>query len=345
MSRRNLLTHVAGAHGDNPSGAEAGAGLTPIKQLSARGPAGTITRSIDELAARAAVAEAAAARYANAEAVLEIDPNLIDSSFAQDRMAAFDPEGADAEFIASIRDQGQMVPALLRPNPKAAGRYQPAYGRRRIAAAAFLGRKVRAVVRALADEDLVIAQGQENEARNGLTFVEKCRFAATLEAQGFKRKVVEAALCAAQPHVSAMLQIIEKIPGPVIDWIGPAPEIGRPRWVRLARLSDLPGSRSSMAKVVADEPIPGGINLSGERFNAILAAVTEHAGIPSASTPWSLPGQKRPYGALDVTPRRVILTIDRAANPAFADALLERVDAIRRELESATAPATPSKKG
>ena len=191
--------------------------------------------AIQDLSAQSKRGQEIEAKFSNAETILDIDPALIDPSFARDRMAAFDPEGADADFVAAIRDEGQLVPALLRPNPTAPGRYQPAYGRRRIAAAMHLGRKVRAVVRDLSDEQLVVAQGQENEARNGLTFIEKCLFAATLESQGFKRKVIENALNVAQPNLSTMLQIASEVPGSVVDWVGPAPSIGRRKWFDLAK--------------------------------------------------------------------------------------------------------------
>jgi ParB family chromosome partitioning protein len=61
------------------------------------------------------------------ETIVEIDPALIDPSFAQDRMAAFEPEGADAGFVTAIKEQGQLVPILLRKHPDVDGRYQPAY--------------------------------------------------------------------------------------------------------------------------------------------------------------------------------------------------------------------------
>ena len=51
------------------------------------------------------------------------------------------------------------------------GFYQVAYGHRRVRATAILGIKVRAIVRDLTDAELVIAQGQENNARQDLSFI------------------------------------------------------------------------------------------------------------------------------------------------------------------------------
>ena len=344
MSRKNLLAHVAGSHVPGAPESDSEKSVAPRAQLSVRGPAGTITRSIDELVARTTAAEEIAARFAGAENVVEVDPALIDPSFAQDRMGAFDPEGVDAEFVAAIRDQGQIVPALLRPSPHAPGRYQPAYGRRRIAAAAFLGRKVRALVRALTNEELVVAQGQENEARNGLTFIEKCRFAATLEEQGFKRKVIETALKVGQADLSKMLQVIAEVPPEVVEWIGPAAEVGRPRWMALAAIVSEEKSKKRAKQAISEEIMAGAIFSGPARLAHVLAALTEKEQRRKPS-PWSLPGQKKPYGSFEVTPKRVTLTVERSANPAIAEALIGRIEEIRREIESAAEPSTANKKG
>ena len=94
-----------------------------------------------------------------------------------------------------IREHGQQVPILVRPKPNE---------RRPISrsptvivdlrAARDLGRNVRAVVRDLSDEQLVVAQGQENSARTDLTYIERARFAARLEDRKFSREIIMAAL-------------------------------------------------------------------------------------------------------------------------------------------------------
>ncbi|MFP3581837.1 ParB/RepB/Spo0J family partition protein, partial [Arthrobacter sp. SIMBA_036] len=83
---------------------------------------------------------------------------------------------------------------LLRPHPEAKSRYQVAYGHRRLAATRKLGIKVRAVIRELTDEQLVVSQGQENSARTNLSFIERALFAARLEERGFGRDVIMASL-------------------------------------------------------------------------------------------------------------------------------------------------------
>lgn len=346
MSRRNVLANISGATLDAlplpetpapPPGQE----RVPPPPLSRKGPVAAWANGIEALLeesekAKADLAKAKeiAARFANAESIVEIDPALIDPSFAQDRMAAFDPEGADAEFVAAIREQGQLVPALLRPNSKEAGRFEPAYGRRRIAAAAFLGRNVRAIVRDLTDEELVVAQGQENAARNGLTFIEKCRFAATLEAQGFKRKVIESALSVQKTHLSAMLQIVDSIPGVVLNWIGPAPEAGRPRWMALAGLLDDPKMKQRAVTFVSGSELPGGNSDFSSRFVAVLEAAKSKSNLRKP-LPWTRPGARKSFGALSVTQNKITLTIDRKAYPALADLAIENLEALRLKLVAA----------
>lgn len=65
------------------------------------------------------------------------------------------------ELLEAIKERGQDSPVLVRPHPKLDGRYQIVFGLRRVRVARELGRKVRAVVKALDDKTHVIAQGQE----------------------------------------------------------------------------------------------------------------------------------------------------------------------------------------
>ena len=97
------------------------------------------------------------------EKVVELDPSLIDSSFIRDRLDGELTE--DDDLVKSIEVNGQEVPILVRQHPDVEGRFQVAYGHRRLRAVRILGRKVRAVVRSMTDDQLVIAQGIENTAR------------------------------------------------------------------------------------------------------------------------------------------------------------------------------------
>jgi ParB family chromosome partitioning protein len=240
MARKNLLTRLtdpkltAVNFSDDPSFSLPKAPLA----FTARGAVGSVSRSIDELAARADRAKALEARLAAGSVIIDIDPALIDDSFIVDRM-----QGDDENFrllIDAIRSNGQESPILVRPHPLEKGRYQVAFGHRRLKAAVELQRPVRAFVKDLSDRDLVIAQGQENSARADLSFIEKARFASRLEAAGYDRETIMAALSVDKTTVSRMISVTSRIPEKVVDTIGPARSVGRDRWLELAALGQTP---------------------------------------------------------------------------------------------------------
>jgi ParB family chromosome partitioning protein len=141
---------------------------------------------------------------------------------------------ADEALVTSIREHGQQVPVLVRPHPTEPAHYQIVYGRRRVAALRALGLPVKALIRDLDDKALVIAQGQENAARQDLSFIEKVNFARQMQEAGYDRKTICAALHIDKTVISRMLKIADGVPVRLIEAIGPAPSIGRNRWVALA---------------------------------------------------------------------------------------------------------------
>lgn len=182
--------------------------------------------------------------------VLQLDPALIDPSFVRDRIPAeLDPE-FDA-LKASIAASGQQVPVLVRPHPERQGRYQAAYGHRRIRAARDLQVPVRAVVKALSDTALITAQAQENNPRLDLSFIERARFALGLTRHGFDRETVGTALGVDKTDLSRLLSVATSLPEDIVTAIGPAPKIGRPRWLALVAAIDANGAidraRSALA--------------------------------------------------------------------------------------------------
>jgi len=144
----------------------------------------------------------------------------------------------------------------VRPHPTETGRYQIAYGRRRLRAAAELGRPVRAVVKPLSDEQLVIAQGQENNERKDLSFIERAIFAAQLETRGFGRETIMAAMCVDKTGLSRLISSAVRIPRDIIQAIGPAPKTGRDRWSDLAVALDIPDAVEGARRVIASPGFP-----------------------------------------------------------------------------------------
>ncbi|WP_092988895.1 plasmid partitioning protein RepB [Rhizobium sp. NFR03] len=171
------------------------------------------------------------------ERVVGIDPAQIEASFVEDRLAIDGPTDEDFEaLVESVREAGQQVPVLLRPHPEKQGFYQTAYGHRRIRAAARLGRPVKAVIRALTDDELVLAQGKENAERRNLSFIERALFARNLTERGFDRKTIGDALAVQKSELSRLLQVVESVPDRFIRHIGPAPKVGRERWMKLGEI-------------------------------------------------------------------------------------------------------------
>jgi ParB family chromosome partitioning protein len=189
--------------------------------------------------------EARALRQAlkDGERIVSLDTDKIDVSFVNDRLS--DEERDDPDFLAlvdSIRESGQQVPILVRPSPAGnadtgeGDRYQVAYGHRRLRAARRLGQPVKAIVKTLSDDELVLAQGKENAERRNLSFIERALFANTLVRRGFERKLVCDALAVQKSELSRLLQVADAVPFRFVREIGPAPKAGRERWMALGAL-------------------------------------------------------------------------------------------------------------
>ncbi|MCY1667394.1 plasmid partitioning protein RepB [Rhizobium sp. SL86] len=195
------------------------------------GALGAVTRSIDELAARADAAREMEQRLASGDTVVDLDTELIDSSFIQDRVEM--DEDKLRELVEAIKIRGQDSPILVRPHPSKHGHFQTVFGHRRLRAARELGIPVKAVVKTLEDRDHVIAQGQENSQRSDLSFIERAMFARNLEATGFARDTVMLALGADKTTVSKMLSAIERFPADLLNTVKAARAPGRDRWYAL----------------------------------------------------------------------------------------------------------------
>lgn len=171
--------------------------------------------------------------------IADIQIGLVDPSPYPDRLADDEGEG----FVAlktSLAARGQEVPILVRPHPSAKGRFQTVFGHRRVRALATLGKThVRAAIRALGDEELLLAQGIENSAREDLSWIEKALFAKKLEAFATANgrdatQMVCDALSIHAPEASRYRKVLEVVDEALIDAIGPASKVGRNKWQALA---------------------------------------------------------------------------------------------------------------
>jgi ParB family chromosome partitioning protein len=226
-----------------------------------KGASRSIINSIDELAERAD-------KLLEGETVIEIDPDDIDDSFIRDRIEDSPEEFQD--LLGAIRDHGQNSPILVRPHPSKTGRYMVVFGHRRVKAARQLGRKVRAVVKAMQDRDHVVAQGQENSARANLSFIEKAMFAAKLNQLNYDNDSTTAlaALSIDKATLSKMLSVAN-LPTALLNAMGGARNVGRDRWYELKQLLDKPATLEKALTFIEEAdlaPLD-----SDSRFNALMA--------------------------------------------------------------------------
>lgn len=225
----------------------------PAPASGSRVPSGAVRAmglSLGRIEENAARAEALERQLARGELLHELDPQLVEPSFVDDRI----DRTADPEFrrlVDSINQSGQQVPVLVRPHPQTPGRYQIAYGHRRLSACIELGRPVKALIRGMSDVELVVAQGKENAERRNLSFIERAMFAANLDQKGFDRPTIQAALAVHPAEMTRLLSVVRGVPGEFIAAIGPAPRAGRPRWMELAALMARPGNAASLQTLIA----------------------------------------------------------------------------------------------
>jgi ParB family chromosome partitioning protein len=284
----------------------------PVRQGGVSGSLKAMGLTLKSLSDEADEARALKAQLATGAQVVDLDPHLVDPSFVRDRLA--EPEGEAFElFKASLAADGQQVPILVRPAPNNEGRYQAAYGHRRLAAP---------VVRDLTDEQLIVAQGKENSDRRDLSFIERALFAARLEDRGFSRAAITAALSLQKGNLSTMISVARSIPEPLIVAIGPAPKVGRPRWEQLATLIVNDGRKWRLA--IAD---PDFVTAeSDSRFERILKSLVQRAEVRTTDVVRDQDGT--PLAMVNHGKGRVRLTIESRHVPEFGDWLIVQLPEI-----------------
>jgi ParB family chromosome partitioning protein len=191
-------------------------------------------------------------KLVSGEAIVSLDPQLIDPSFVSDRVE--DDEEEFALFREGLSKDGQLQPILVRPHPDAPGRYMIVFGHRRTRAARELGIPIRAVVRDLEEIAHILAQGHENSRRADLSFIEKALFARKLQSMGQSKATITSALSIDETLLSRMLSVLDIVPPMVIEELGAAKSIGRDRWEGLKKLLGQPKkSQQALAIVQTDE--------------------------------------------------------------------------------------------
>lgn len=287
--------------------------------------------SLQEMSENAKQAAQLQKQLAEGDAIVSIDPKKIDHSRITDRIPT-DVDVAFDQLVASIAENGQQVPVLVRPSPDTPGRYQIAYGRRRLRAAEKLGLGVKAIVRNLSDSELIVAQGRENLDRKDLSFIEKALFARNLEDDGCDRHTIIAALAADKADISRYIAVARRMPDDLVKKIGPAPKSGRARWLALADKLERQAALATAERVL-DDPSLRGVD-SDARFDAVLRALQsgKQKARPIAGV-WKVPGGKR--GArVESKDGRTALVFEEKIVPEFAQFVAGKLDDLFNEFQA-----------
>ncbi|KQW76791.1 plasmid partitioning protein RepB [Ensifer sp. Root127] len=245
---------------------------TPVPSGGNRVGAGVVAaahRAIDDI--RSERDRLRALIESGAAAVRHLDPSLVDPSPYPDRLP--DDDGATFEaFKRSIETEGQKVPVQVRKHPSSPDRFQIVYGHRRWLAARQLGRPLLALEVEISDLDLFLAQGIENANRQDLTWIERALFASRMDQAGIKPRYIYAALAIEDAELARMRNVYRVVPADIIEAIGRAPKIGRPRWLELAKtVSDVPTAIETLRAALVEKL--DATETSDQRFQRLLNTV------------------------------------------------------------------------
>lgn len=241
----------------------------PVQRPAGRVGAGIIGATQRSLAEIREERDRLLALVESGGAVQEINPSLIDPSPFPDRLPDDDTEVFE-EFKERFAAEGQKVPIQLRVNPNDQDRYQIIFGHRRWRASLELERMVKAIVTDMSDHDLAVAQGIENSDRQDLTWIERALFAGQMDGQQVKPRDIKAALSIDDAELARMRQVIRSVPLAIIEMIGRAPKVGRPRWIAFSgRFAEHATAASVVRKTLSADKVL----TSDERFQAALDAL------------------------------------------------------------------------
>jgi ParB family chromosome partitioning protein len=350
MARKNVLAELGDdleAERKPIAAAPVVAPPRPVALPTPRGAAGIVGRSLQDIATKVSAADAMEARLTAGQTIVELDPALVDPSFVLDRMAE------DGERLAVLREaiaaQGQNSAILVRPHPDAIGRYQAAFGHRRLRVARELGRPVRAVVKQLSDEDLVLAQGQENSARVDLSYIERALFAKRLEDLNYGRDIIMAALGIDKAAASRMVNVASRIPIEVIEAIGAAPSIGRPRWIELADLFERQEPKPQLTALLQAKGLRT-VTDSDRRFDEIFRLLSGGGntalgpGARADARIWAPPSGERVV-KITYKARACAMEFDERRAPGFGDFVATQMDRLFADFMAAQSPKTAAREG
>ncbi len=316
MARKDLLKSLIGNSAAVSEAATQNTQATDSSIRRSRGAVGAVGRSISDLKNRA---------------VLELEANLIAADGLEDRLG--EDSADDLALLESIKEYGQQVPILVRPDPAKEGAYLIVYGRRRLAALTKLGLPVKAIVRDLDDASALMAQGQENSARRNLSFIEKARFGKQMEAEGYSRKVICDALSIDKTVVSRMFHVVGNVPEDWIVAIGAAPSIGRDRWIALAGLIEKAGAGEDKLEFL-DPSLS-----SDQRFEKVFRSLQDDLIVDKPKPKKNIAKQvlfgadNEPVGTIDASKSKIKFEFYTKGNDGFEAWLVEKMPNLHAEFK------------
>jgi ParB family transcriptional regulator, chromosome partitioning protein len=252
------------------------------------------------------------AQVAASAGAQDVDPGLVDPSPFRDRLP--DDDSATFETLKStIAQDGQKVPVELRPHPSLPGRFQLVYGHRRWRAALELGIGLKAIVADMDDQGLAVAQGIENSARQDLSWIEKALFAWQMDKAGIRARDIRAALGVDDPEIARYRSVCRTLGLDLIQAIGRAPRIGRPRWIELA---ERVGADAQWPARLAATLAAAKDRSSDERFAACMAAVAAPRKTPRGALALHDPAG-RSFGSVAFSDNSVRLQVEKREAEAF----------------------------
>ena len=281
----------------------------------------------------------------DAHHVWELDPVEIEDERYSDRLDPKDVHG----LRASIEQNGQTVPILVRRHPAETNRYLLVYGRRRLEAirASDKVKKVRALIANLDDTAALRAQVSENTGRRDLSYIERSLFAQELLDNGFGSQAqIAEVLNVTRSAVSMSISVAKAIGTALAHAIGPAHGVGRPRWEALAKeLADSRIENDDLSRIALDVRAKAAANEQADEDPqvdpsvAAFEAVARHVKKSVSSTLGKKPRSKTTALVIDGTPVGAIKRSGRAlrldltdVDDAFAEWLDARAQDVLEEL-------------
>ena len=281
----------------------------------------------------------------DAHHVWEFDPAEIQDERYSDRL---DPKDVH-DLRASIEQNGQTVPILVRRHATDPNRYLLVYGRRRLEAirASDKVSKVRALIANLDDTAALRAQVSENTGRRDLSYIERALFAQELLDSGFGSQAqIAEVLNVTRSAVSMSISVAKAIGTALAHAIGPAHGVGRPRWEALAKeLADSRIENDDLSRIALDVRAKAAANEQADEDPqvdpsvAAFEAVARHVKKSVSSTLGKKPRSKTTALVIDGTPVGAIKRSGRAlrldltdVDDAFAEWLDARAQDVLEEL-------------